>query len=68
VVEIKTRRGAAMVYCVDVGSDQPAARIRGNPRGVDLAGRDARSLGRASPIKDKDGNVERLIAAARGAG
>jgi len=45
--DVLLRRGAAMVYCVDVGRDQLAARLRGDPRVVDLSGRDARSLGRA---------------------
>ncbi|WP_297514192.1 TlyA family RNA methyltransferase [uncultured Caulobacter sp.] len=42
--EVLLARGAARVFAVDVGRDQLHARLRGDPRVVDLSGVDARAL------------------------
>ena len=44
--EVMLSRGAAKVFAVDVGRDQLHARLRTDPRVVDLSGVDARSLER----------------------
>ncbi|MDP1632153.1 MAG: TlyA family RNA methyltransferase [Caulobacter sp.] len=43
--EVCLSRGAARVFAVDVGRDQLHARLRSDPRVVDLSGTDARTLG-----------------------
>ncbi len=45
--EVCLSRGAARVYAVDVGRGQLHARLRADPRVVDLQGTDARDLDRA---------------------
>ena len=42
--EVLLSRGAARVFAVDVGRDQLHAKLRGDPRVVDLSGVDARAL------------------------
>ncbi len=42
--EVCLRRGARLVYAVDVGREQLHSRLKGDPRVVNLEGRDARSL------------------------
>ena len=42
--EVMISRGAARVYAVDVGRDQLHAKLRSDPKVVDLSGTDARSL------------------------
>jgi 23S rRNA (cytidine1920-2'-O)/16S rRNA (cytidine1409-2'-O)-methyltransferase len=44
--EVLLARGAARVYAVDVGHGQLHPKIAGDPRVVDLSGRDARALDR----------------------
>lgn len=45
--EVMLSRGAATVFAVDVGRDQLHARLRADPRVVDLSGVDARALANA---------------------
>ena len=45
--EVMLSRGAAKVFAVDVGRDQLHARLRADPRVVDLSGVDARALDNA---------------------
>ena len=45
--EVMLSRGAARVFAVDVGRDQLHARLKADPRVIDLSGVDARALDKA---------------------